>query len=205
MRKLWSTLVAVLFSGGIAAAAFIPLWTPTTNPGQACIESSQSLYCYNQIFGIVNSYLGLVAAQPGPVASAATSAEQVLATTTIPGGTLNTPGQELHLRCAGTSSATTDARLVRLYFGSAAISTGVFQGSAVNWELELIVQYGATAGSIPYIGRGSYGPAVTVSPISFNDVSDNLANGIVAKCTGTQSMPTAGELTEEVFSIDQVK
>lgn len=205
MRKLLSGLVAVIFSAGIAAAAFIPLLAPNSPTGIACSEPSQSLYCYNQVVGQVNAFLGLVAAQPGPVAATATSGEQSLATTTIPGGTLNAAGQSLRLRCAGTTAANTDAKLMRLYFGNAAISTGAIQTSAANWELELVVQYG-TATSVPYFGRGSYGSAITVSPISFDDVSDNLANAITAKCTSTQSNSSvAGEVTEQVFMIEQVK
>jgi hypothetical protein len=205
MRKLLSALVAVIFSGGIAASAFIPFLTVNTPAGVACAEPSQSLYCYNQILGTINSYLGLVGALPGPIASTATTAEQVLASTSIPGGTLSVPGQSLRLHCGGISAANTDSKLARLYFGNAAISTGAFTTSAANWELELLVMLQAPTTSMVYIGRGSLGSAVTVSPIVANDLVDNPSLALTAKCTVTQSAATAGEMTEELFSIEQVK
>ena len=215
MRKLLSILVptiaAVIIAGGLAWGAFIPLLSPNTPSGIACSEPSQSLYCFNQLVQTMNSYLGLVAAQPGPVASTATTNEQVLASTVIPAGTLSVPGQQLKLRCAGVTSNDGTAKQVKLYFGSAQISTGGGLSTTSNsgWELELIVQ--AAAGSPPanstYIGRGSYGTAITVSPVSAYNITDSLAAaaGITAKCTSIQSAATAGEITEEVFSIEQVK
>jgi hypothetical protein len=205
MRKLLSALVAVIFSGGIAASAFIPFLTVNTPAGVACAEPSQSLYCYNQIIGTINSYLGLVAAQPGPIASIATTNEQTFSTTVIPGGTLAVPGQELRIRCGGTTTTNTDSKLARLYFGSVAIPTGQFNTSGASWELELLVMAGSAGANSSVIGRGSLGSAVTVSPIAINDVTDNLAAAVTVKCTGTQSTSNAGEMTEQLFSIEQVK
>lgn len=215
MRKLWSTLVAVLFSGGIAAAAFIPFLTPNSPAGIACSEPSQSLYCYNQIIGTVNSYLGLVGALPGPQATTATTAEQTLATTVIPPGTLSVPGQTLRLRCGGTTAGNVDLKAAKLYFGTGAtVSTGNFGnnftgGVGTSYELELLVTaVTATANSV-YIGRGSItgaaSVATAVNPTVGNDLTDNLSNGVTVKCTATLGLASAGDLTQQLFLIEQVK
>ena len=206
MRKLWSTLVAVLFSGGIAAAAFIPFLTPNSPAGIACSEPSQSLYCYNQIIGQVNGFLGLVAALPGPVASVATTAEQTLATTPLPPGTLTTAGQTLRLKCGGTTASNGNTKSAKLYFGTGAtISTGNFTASGVAWELELIVSAnGLTQPNSQFLGRGSES-TTTVAPVAGQNTTDNLSNAVTAKCTVTQGTASAADLTLEDFIIEQVK
>jgi hypothetical protein len=211
MRKLLSifaaTLTAAIIAGGVAWSAFIPFLTPNSPAGIACSEPSQSLYCYNQIIGTVNGYLGLVAALPGPIASTATTGEQTLATTPLPPGLLSVAGQTLRLRCGGTTASNGNTKSAKLYFGTGAtISTGNFSTSGAAWELELLVTAGttiATANSV-YIGRGTQNTTV-VAPVSGNNLTDNLSNAVTAKCTVTQGSASAADMTLEDFIIEQIK
>ena len=204
MRKLLSALVAVTFSAGIAAAAFIPLLSGSAQ--LACQEPSQSAYCANQLIQTMNSYLGLVAVLPGPIASTATTAEQTLATTSLPPNTLSVPGQTLRLKCGGATAANGNTKSAKLYFGTgASISTGNFTASAAAWELELIVTDAAiTQPNSVYVGRGTESTTV-VAPVAGNNVTDNLTTAITAKCTVTQGTASAADLTLEDFVIEQVK
>ena len=203
MRKFWSTLVAVLFSGGIAAAAFIPILSPNNPAGIACSEPSQSLYCYNQIIGTVNSYLGLVAAQPGAVNGAALTSEQTLATTTLPGGTLGAAGQSLIIRCNGTTSSAGHNNTAKLYFGQYSFSSGTMSTASASWELELLITATSTTASVGN-GRGTFSTTVIAPTVTVDSV-DVLTGGIVAKCTGTQGTASAADIVLDNFIVEQVK
>lgn len=201
MRKVLSTitaaLVAAVFAGGLSWGFGLPYYS---SPFQA----GNLLSHFNNLIQEMNSYIGMVSAQPGPIASTATTAEQTFATTTLPGGTLSLPGQTLVIRCNGTTGADTQTKTAHLYFGGYEYSTASMSTSAESWELELTVTAVSAAANSVIAGRGSSATA-TVAPTVTQDQTDNLANAVTVKCTGTQGTASAADMTMYNFVVWQEK
>jgi hypothetical protein len=198
MRKLLSVATAVLLTGAVAYAANIPYWSSIIDPGN--LQGS-----VNGLIQSINSSVGgLVASQVGPIASTATTSEQTLASASIAGGTIGSPGQTLDLRCAGGTPANGDTKAAKLYFGNFSISTGNFTTSGASWELELVVSNGGTQPNVVGFGRGTQNTTV-VAPVSTDETADNLSGAVTAKCTVTQGSATAGDMTLEDFVVQSVK
>jgi hypothetical protein len=202
MRKLLSTVSAVLMAtciaGGSAWAFGLPLFT--------ALQPSNVLEGLNTLITRINSTYGMVAALPGPVASTATTAEQIFASTYIPTGAFNGAGQTMIIRCAGVTGADGNNKTGHLYFGAFEYSTATMSTSGESWELELTVTQAtatATANSVAY-GRGTTNTTV-VAPVATNDLTDNIANGVLVKCTGTQGTASAADMTMEDFIVFQEK
>lgn len=198
-----STISAALVAAGIAWAAHIPLY-----PGP--VQGGDILPLINNLVGQVNSQTGWTNVQVGPINSTATTNEQILATSVIPGGTLNSPGQTLIERCGGSTAANSHTKTINLYFGAVEYSTPAIATVGANWELEMtIMAVTATANEVIY-GRGSYGAIAIVggtalAPIATNDTFDNLANNITVKCTVTQGTASASDTTLDDFVVWQEK
>jgi hypothetical protein len=202
MRKLLSTITAALtascIAGGVAFSFGIPL---ISGP----IQPASLLEGLNYIINNAKAYYGMVAALPGPIASTATTAEQVFATTVIPTGSFTGPGQTLIIRCAGITANNAHTKAANLYFGAEEISATSI-GTNNSWELEMTVTQAtatATANSVIF-ARGTQGTTV-VAPVATNDTSDNLSTGITTKCTGTQGTASAADMTMEDFIVFQEK
>lgn len=201
MRKIVSTVIAASIAalmGGTAAWSFGP---PFVTPP---VQAANLLGHLNALIQDMQNYYGLVAIQTGPIASTATTGEQVLATTSLPGGTLSTPGQTLILRCAGGTASNGNNKTVHLYFGSYEYSTATMSTSGESWELEMTVSaVTATANSVAY-GRGTTNTTV-VAPTVTQDFVDNLSNSVTAKCTVTQGNASAADTTLYNFVVFQEK
>lgn len=204
MRKLLSVLTSVLMVVGITFgaswAANVPLQT-----NAAFNEPSQILSTVNSVLQVINTNVsGVVAVQVGPINSTATTAEQTLATFTIPAGTLASPGQSLRLMCSGGSGSNTNQKTMHLYYGTTEISSAAFSTSAETWNLQLFV---TNAGTQPNSVATGYGFTNTtaVAPIATNNLTDNLSTALVAKCTVTQGTASASDITLYDFVAEQVK
>ena len=109
MRKLLSTIAAVMFAGGIAWGSNIPLFQGPIQPANIPAALNLLITEINAGTAGLNSYI------PGPVASLGQTAEQSLASVSIPAGVLTTAGQGLRLTCAGVTAANTNNKTVKLY------------------------------------------------------------------------------------------
>ena len=197
MKKILSTLAAVLLSGAISYASNIPNFSGASEPSQ--------IFSYlNQLIGSIQSGVnGLVANGSGAVASTGTSSEQTLVTTPIAANTLVRAGQALRLRCAGNHAANTDSAVVKLYFGTSSITTPAMASSAETYDIELLVTYNASATSSVYAGRGSVNTTV-VAPVSGTNTTDDMTTALTAKCT-TTTTATAADITNQLFTVEQIK
>lgn len=198
MKKVLATLAAVILSGTIAIASNISNFTGPSEPSQ--------IFAYlNRLIGSIQTGVnGLVANGSGAAASAATTVEQVLVTTTIPANTLSRAGQSLRLRCAGNTSANTQTKLVKLYFGTSSIATPSMAATSETYDLTLLVTYNTSATSSVYAGNGSVNTTV-VAPVSGTNSTDNLATALTAKCTTTQGTASASDTVNQLFLVEQIK
>ena len=202
MRKVLSTisaaLVASTIAGGVARSFGIPL---ISGP----IQPASLLEGLNYVITNAKAYYGMVAALPGPIASTATTAEQVFATTALPTGSFNGAGQTFIIRCAGITANNAHTKAANLYFGATEITASSI-GTNNSWELEMTVTQAtatATANSVIF-ARGTQGTTV-IAPVVTNDTFDNLSGGNTVKCTGTQGTASAADMTMEDFVIFQEK
>lgn len=199
MKKILTAFAAVVFSGAIAFASSISNFSGPSEPSQ--------VFSYlNQLIGSIQTGVnGIVANGSGAVASTATTAEQVLATTTIPANTLSRAGQSLRLRCSGNTVATSHANTtMKLYYGTSAITTAAATTAGQMWDLALLVTYNASATSAVYVGTGAIGTTL-VAPVATANTTDDMSTALTAKCTTTQGTASAGDVNMYTFLVEQVK
>ena len=201
MKKVLAALAAIAFSGAIALAANIPLFT--------IVQPSNLVEGLNNLILQVNTGVsGNVVTVLGPVASTATTVEQTLATGVIPflttNGYVNTPGQSYRLTCAGTTAANTNSKTGHLYFGAAEYSTAAMSTSAESWELQIVVTMTATPSTSYWFGRGTTNTTV-VAPVATGDTTDSFGANITTKCTVTQGTASASDTVLTNFIVEQIK
>lgn len=204
MRKFLSIVTALFLAGGAALATNIPLRTGPLQPANVLDAIN------NLIVSINNDSPGLYAFIPGPVASTAVTAQQVLATTSMPVGTLTAAGQGIRISCAGTSAANTDAKQVGIKFGTITLSSASFSTSGETWYLTMVVNAATnpvTASSV-YFGSGLTN-TTAVAPIAGADTAtaDNLATqAINIQCLAAGgSASTTGDQIMQSFLVESIK
>jgi hypothetical protein len=202
IRRIFSTIASVLMAtavaGTVAWGAHVPY---LTGP----VQGGDMLGALNYLINQLNLNTGWLGVQVGPITSTATTAEQTLAQTIIPGGTLTTPGQTLVMRCGGLTASNNHTKTINLYFGQYEYSTPAISSIGAAFELEMtITAVTATANEVMF-SRGSYGPpsvsGLTLAPNASNDTYDNLTGNITAKCTVTQGTASASDTTLYDFVI----
>jgi hypothetical protein len=206
MRKLLLGSAALLLTGAIALAANVPF---VVGPGSN--EPSQTNATINALIQSLYSGMnGLIASQPGPVATTATTIAQTFATTAIPTGTLSLPGQMLHAKCWGIGSSSANAKSAALSFGTVVTPASVIvtsgnMGASAQWGIDLYIQAVTTTANYVALGTGQF--ASTVIPtVSKQVTSDNLQSALIVSCSGqTPTAVETGGLTMEGFSVEQVK
>jgi hypothetical protein len=207
MRKLLLASAALLVSGAVALAANVPF---ISGPGPN--EPSQTNATINGVIqSIISGVNGIIAAQPGPVATTATTIAQTFATTTIPTSTLSIPGQAIHAKCWGIGSGSTNTKSVALNFGTGVVVTsGSMAAANEQWGIDLYVQAVTVTANYAALGTGLFGTAVVTSTlmptVSKQVTADNLSTGLTLSCTGqTPSAVETNGLTMEGFLVEQVK
>lgn len=202
MRKLLLGSAAVLLTGAIAYGANFQL-----APSGFVAEPSQIIAIINTLIQQLNANgTGVVASQTGPTTSIATTVVQTFATTPIPSGTLNQPGQTLRLKCWGSTPANTDTKWVGLTFGSTTVTSGAFTQSAAPWSLDLTITSVTTTANYVAQGQGLVGTTIaTNSTFSRQVTSDNLGVANTASCTGQQGTSIAADILMLGFTVEQVK
>lgn len=202
MRKLAIAIAALLVSGAVALAANVPLIS-----GPASNEPSQENATINGVIqSIVSGMNGIIAAQPGPIATTATTIAQTFATTTIPTSTLNVPGQAIRARCWGIGSSSTNTKSVALNFGTGVVVTsGSMTAANQQWGVDLMIQAVTLTANYVAIGSGEFGSTL-MPTVSKQVTADNLQTGLTLSCTGqTPTAVETGGLTMEGFLVEQIK
>lgn len=207
MRKLLLASSALLASCALALAANVPF---LTGPGPN--EPSQTNNTVNGVIqSIISGMNGIIASQPGPVATTATTIAQTFATTVIPTSTLNLPGQAIHAKCWGIGSSSTNQKSVALTFGSVAtpasviVTSGNITGANAQWGVDLYIQAVTLTANYVALGTGEFG--TTLMPtVSKQVTADNLQTGLTLTCTGqTSAAVETGGITMEGFLVEQIK
>jgi len=202
MKKLLSVVAAITVSAAIAYAAYIPNLTGPQDP-------SQMLATINTLIGNIKAGTnGLVGIVNVAAASTGTTAEQTLGSISVPANTLTQSGQSLRIACHGTTAANTNNKTVKLYYGTASMTTPVMSTSGQIWELSMLVTYGASSTQSIYGGRGSTSFASTlglVAPVSGVDTTDAFTSAATVKCTTTQGTASASDTTLNELIVEQVK
>jgi hypothetical protein len=196
MKKLLATLSAIVLSGAIAFGANLPLITGPT-------PAADLQFFLNQLIQSINNGVGgLINAQTAAVATAATTVEQTLQTYSLPASTLSTAGQSVRATCWGTSGAgASNARSVKLYFGSTAVTTPVL--ASTGWSVSYIAMR-RTATTQGFDGTAFYGDNKTISP-TVADGAETLTAAVVIKCTGTDNVASASGITANGMIVELVK
>jgi hypothetical protein len=213
MRGFRGALGAALFVGGLALlsgvvqlpAANISLYT---GPGGAnpTADFPVGLGTVNQLVQAVNGgTAGLLNAQTASVGTGADTTEDVLQTYTLPANTLSAAGQSLRITCGWTTGATANNKTVKLYFGASVITTPTQAANAQTGRLSLIVMRTAAA-TQKVFGSGMAGTG-SITPVAeyYNAGTDNLAAGVVIKCTGTNGTAAANDIVANAMITEMIK
>lgn len=212
LRKILNTVVAACLAvagASIASrASNIPLFSGSLVP--QCEESSQTVSCLNYLIGEINvGVAGWYASQPGPIASAATTNLQNLASLTIPTGTLANSTQSLRLTCSGITASNTHTKAVGLYVGTTVVSTANFAASGAPWRLDLLVTLAQASPptSSVYSGLANAGStAVTPQVLTVGqNTTDSYGGALTAGCETLQGTASASDVTLENFLIEKVQ
>lgn len=216
MKKLLSTVAAIVCAGALSYGANLSNFNPTTS---GCNEASQLLNCINQLIAATNSGTsGIVTGVFSPVSiTASTGFDQTLLSAVVNPNTLTAVGQSLRIRCFGTLGANANSKQVKAWLAAGTASNvGAIIGSTASnvnggsYELELIVTYTGAATS-NWMGRGGFGQfnaavgaANLVSPVVASNATITWANANTAGCSGVA--PTSnGDITAQELLVEQIK
>jgi hypothetical protein len=136
-------------------------------------------------------------------ATAAGTAEQVLATYSLPAGTLDAVGRTIRIRAFFVTAANTNGKTCKLYFGSKSISTGSVTTSAAAPYLELVVTKSGSSTQI--IGGIGYGGTTGIVPVALTGAgtaTETDTAAIVIKASGTDGTDSAGDITLCSFTVE---
>lgn len=143
--------------------------------------------------------MGVIYGTTGTTATAAGTAEQVLATYSLPANALDTAGRRIRVRVAFHAAANANNKTVKLYFGASVITTATAATNNKNGFLEMdIVKTGAST-QIVWAKGGVDTTAVTPYVNASSTEADTAA--IVIKATGTDGTDSAGDITVDDFSV----
>lgn len=141
---------------------------------------------------------GLLYSTGTPVAGIAGTAEQVLATYSIPASTLIS-GRAIRIKASFSAAANGNNKTFKCYFGASVVSSGVLTTNAKNGSCEVMVHYTSSAATQEVYGN----MLVDTTPITgyVNAGTDNAAAAIVAKFSGTGGTSGA-DITVNAFSVE---
>ena len=199
VNKFFAALAAIFMSGAVAGAANLSLLS-----GPNYSDPSQVLATVNTLIQNINTGVGgLVNAQTGTATtSVATTTEQTLLSYTLAPGALATAGQSIRAYCWGHTSANTNNKTMKLYFGSTSVTTPAAGTNNLGWWLEIIVMR-RTATTQGFLGKGLVN-TTAVAP-SLSDAAENLANSVLIKCTGTNGNASSNEITASGMIVESIK
>ena len=133
-------------------------------------------------------------------ASTATTAEQTLATYSIPANTLNV-GTRIRVGGSWTLAANGDTKTVKCYFGGSSMSSGSLATNNKNASCQLDIVNNSAASNEVYGNM-----IVDVTPITgyVNAGTDSTASPIVVKLTATQGSAQAADVIMNSFWVERI-
>lgn len=138
------------------------------------------------------------------VGTPAATTETDLQTYAMPGATLATDGQTIHVRAGGTLAATTRSRTVRAYFGATVLSSvAMSANTTLLWTIDImLVRTGAatqTAYAV-FFPAGSVGSNYITTRTT---PAETLSGSVTIKVTGqVGGTPVANDITCDYFSVE---
>ncbi len=169
----------------LTGAEQVPLWSPCT---VSCFTKLSTIGSYQRSAALLFS-------QTVSSGDGTTTGEQVLATYSLPGGTLAV-GTRLTIRATFQTGATGNNKTMKVYFGASSISSGAVSDNAkVTIATLYITKTGAATQTV--VGELIH-DATPVSNVLFSG-TDNDANAIVIKATGTNG---TGGVANEIYLAD---
>lgn len=136
----------------------------------------------------------------GTTASTGTTAEQTLASYSLPASTLNT-GTKLRVGASWTLAANTNSKTVKCYFGASNMSSGLLLTNNKNASCELTVTQIGAASQIVW---GNMLVDVTDITGYVNAGTDSGASAITIKLTATQGSAQASDVILNDFYVERL-
>lgn len=130
--------------------------------------------------------------------------EDVLATYSIPAATMGANGvQGFEIEAWGTTGASGDNKTIKLYFGSAVMTSGVLTPNAKNWHAKMTVWRTSLNNQVVV---GEMIVDVTDIAPTVTTATETETAAIVAKCTGQNtSNSTANSVIVKAFSVRSIE
>lgn len=135
-------------------------------------------------------------------ATAGGTAEQTLATYSLPANALDQAGRRVRIRAAFHCATNANNKTMKLYFGASVITTPTAATSNKNAFLTLdVVKSGASTQIVWGTGQVD---TTAVTPYVNASGSDTDTAAIVIKATGTDGTDSAGDIVLDAFSVEYV-
>jgi hypothetical protein len=196
LKKILTGTVAVFFAAGLATAANLSIFSGPQDPSQ--LLATINTLVQNINFG-VNGRLTAVVTPAGNT----TAIEQTLMTYTLPANRIANTGDAVRVRCWGNTATNSNAKTLKMYFGSTSFSSSTAGGAPNNKAFDgelLVVRSGAAAQNI--VARIGYDVTLTTVQNSTSGTDSWAANQTI-KCTSTTV--AASDMTIQGMYVDQVK
>lgn len=196
MRKILSTLAAVLVSAGIAFAGTIALLPSTSQFNEPNQIVATLDYLITQINGVSE---GVVASLQAPVTTTGTAANTIVAYT-VPAGL--PAGQAYRIKGWGVNSADANTKTITVNFGTSAPTLAV-TGSGNTWQFEAIVQNVGTVASPSQDIALSGSTATTLVALTNTNSTQALTSALTLSVQLTAA--TSGTMTMNGLTIEAVR
>lgn len=143
--------------------------------------------------------MGMIYGTSASVATAAGTAEQVLATYSLPANALDVAGRRVRIHTAFHAATNGNNKTIKLYFGASVITSGTLTDSNKNgWATMDVVKSGA---STQIVNATMQHDTTMITPY-LNAGSDTDTSAIVIKMTGQDGTDSAGDIIMEDFYVE---
>ncbi len=143
--------------------------------------------------------MGVLYSTTATAATGAGTAEQTLATYSLPANALDIAGRRIRVKCAFHMATNGNNKTIILYFGASSITTGVLTDSNKNGWLSLeIVKSGASTQIV--WGTGQHDTTM-ITPYVNASGADTDTAAITIKATGTDGTDSAGDIVLDDFYV----
>lgn len=196
LKKFLMGTAAVAFAATLAAASNIPLITGPQDPSQLTAVVNSLIQSIN--FGVNGRLTSVVTP-----AQNTTTAEQTLGTYTLPANRIANTGDAVKVKCWGGFAANSDAKLLKIYFGTTSFSTSTITATPNGKSFEadlLVMRTGAATQSA--VSKISVDLTATTTQTSITGADSWAANQTI-KCTSTSA--ASSDITLQGMIVEQVK
>lgn len=148
----------------------------------------------------IMSELSLLYTTIATAATLAGTAEQVLATYSLPANTLTATDRKIRVRASFSAAGNTHNKTFKLYFGASVITSGVLTTNAKNGNAELII---TRTGANTQIVTGTMSIDTTpITPYVNAASAETDTSAIVIKFSGTDGTDAAGDIVLNDFFVE---